>query len=172
MHELRTRLADRRKDARDRGEDGFTLIELMVVILIIAILIAIAIPTFLGARQKAQDRAAQSNLRNALTAAKTAYVDSQNYQSDVSSGAYSSIEPSLQFVSGASTGQGIISVASSSSDQIFLAAKSASGTCYFIQDDTGSTGAAPAGTTYAKQPVSTGCSAGTPPAATSFGPSW
>ena len=65
MHELRTRLADRRTDARDRGEDGFTLIELMVVILIIAILIAIAIPTFLGARQKAQDRAAQSNLRNA-----------------------------------------------------------------------------------------------------------
>src|SRR5581483_666826 len=55
------------------------LIELMVVVLIIAILLAIAIPTFLGARTKAQDRAAQSDLRNALTAEKTFYVDGQAY---------------------------------------------------------------------------------------------
>ncbi len=119
MHELRTRLADRRKDARDRGEQGFTLIELMVVILIIAILIAIAIPTFLGARQKAQDRAAQSNLRNALTAAKTAYVDSQNYASD-SAAVYQSIEPSLTFVSTASGAQGQISVWAAGPDELDL----------------------------------------------------
>ena len=60
------RISQRLKDR----EEGFTLIELMVVVLIIAILIAIAIPTFLGARKRAQDRAAQSNLRNALTAEK------------------------------------------------------------------------------------------------------
>jgi type IV pilus assembly protein PilA len=68
-------LAGRRQD----DEEGFTLIELMVVVLIIAILIAIAIPTFLGARQRAQDRAAQSDLRNALTTEKTVYTDSQTY---------------------------------------------------------------------------------------------
>src|SRR3982750_1020109 len=56
-------------------EDGFTLIELMVVVLIIAILIAIAIPTFLGAQDRARDRGAQSNLRNAITAAKTPATD-------------------------------------------------------------------------------------------------
>jgi type IV pilus assembly protein PilA len=68
-------IAARRRD----DEDGFTLIELMVVVLIIAILIAIAIPTFLGARQRAQDRAAQSDLRNGLTAEKTVYTDNQAY---------------------------------------------------------------------------------------------
>src|SRR2546430_11886509 len=61
----------RRKDA----EEGFTLIELMVVVLIVVILIAIAIPQFLGARQRAQDSAAKSDLRNALTSEKTSYTD-------------------------------------------------------------------------------------------------
>ena len=61
-----------------KDEDGFTLIELMVVVLIIAILIAIAIPTFLGLRERAQNRAAQSDLRNALTAAKAFYTDNEH----------------------------------------------------------------------------------------------
>lgn len=62
-----------------KRDEGFTLVELMVVVLIIAILIAIAIPTFLGARHRAQDRAAQSNLRNSLTAAKVFYSDAEDY---------------------------------------------------------------------------------------------
>jgi type IV pilus assembly protein PilA len=61
------------------AEAGFTLIELMVVLLIIAILLAIAIPTFLGVANSAGDRAAQSNLTNALTEVKALYQNNAAY---------------------------------------------------------------------------------------------
>ncbi len=83
--------------ARSRDqEEGFTLIELMVVVLIIAILIAIAIPTFLGARQRAQDRATQSDLRNGLTAEKTVFTDAQTYDTDAEISA-AQVETSLKW---------------------------------------------------------------------------
>src|ERR671922_1904377 len=90
---LRTRMQD---------DKGFTLIELMVVVLIIAILIAIAIPTFLGMRRRAQDRAAQSDLRNGYTAAKAYFTDGETYDGFTAAVALES-EPSLAFVDGAPT---------------------------------------------------------------------
>ncbi|HZT67617.1 MAG TPA: prepilin-type N-terminal cleavage/methylation domain-containing protein [Acidimicrobiales bacterium] len=92
-------LSSLRRRIERREDEGFTLIELMVVILIIAILLAIAIPTFLGARSRAQDRAAQSSLRNALTAADTSYANTDNYVKaiDGANGDIASVEPALTF---------------------------------------------------------------------------
>ena len=73
---IRRRMAARTDEDR---QGGFTLIELMVVVMIIAILVGIAIPAFLGARKRAQDTASKSNLRNALGTAQTIFTDNQAY---------------------------------------------------------------------------------------------
>ncbi len=120
---------------RRTREDGFTLIELMVVVLIIAILIAIAIPTFLGARSRAQDRAAQSSLRNGLTAAKTIYTDGEDY-TQATPAALAAVEPSLTFQATASTGQNEVYVSASNDHYIVMSSYSKSGTCMWESDDT------------------------------------
>ena len=52
---------------RRRNDDGFTLIELLVVVVILGILIGIAIPVYLNYRKSANDKAAQSDLRGAIS---------------------------------------------------------------------------------------------------------
>ena len=84
------------KQRVDRDDEGFTLIELMVVLLIIAILLAIAIPTFLGARNTANARSTQENLRNALTAEQTNFTSNQQFSTNLSVD-----EPSLSWLTGA-----------------------------------------------------------------------
>jgi len=57
---------------------GFTLVELMIVVAIIGILAAIAVPQFSAYRQQAFNAAAESNLRNMITAEETYFIDNNN----------------------------------------------------------------------------------------------
>jgi type IV pilus assembly protein PilA len=121
-----------------KDQDGFTLIELMVVVLIIAILIAIAIPTFLGLRKRAQDRAAQSDLRNALTAAKAFYTDADSYTGfDATEG--ETTEPSLTWNGAATSTAGVVSVRGVTASTVLVATESASGDLFCLGDNAGTT---------------------------------
>ncbi len=115
-------------------EEGFTLIELMVVVLIIAVLVAIAIPSFLGFRNSAQDRAAQTALRNTLLAQKATWTDSSAYTSNATT--LAGYEPSIVI----GTGVNEVNIVNAVATETCMESESASGKFFGIyQPSTGGT---------------------------------
>jgi type II secretory pathway pseudopilin PulG len=126
------------------------MIELMIIVLILGVLMTIALPVFLGARDRAANRAAESDLRYALTAARAVQVDTGNYSTanELANGLVT-VENTLCYVNGAtaSVAQGAVCVSGSGQASVsvegtltaFAAARLSSTNACFVIYDTGAT---------------------------------
>jgi type IV pilus assembly protein PilA len=120
-----------------RDERGFTLIELMTVILIVGILVVISLPTFLGARTRASDVAVQSDVRNAFAAEKAYYTDNLTYTTDPAT--MTAIEAAITYVDGDTplvTGVAYLHL-HPIPNEIYVSAMSESGTCFYLREIAG-----------------------------------
>jgi type IV pilus assembly protein PilA len=151
-----------------RGEAGFTLVELMVVVLIIAILIAIAVPTFFGLKRRADDVAAKDSAVLTVKTARGLTDDDGTYTGLTGAGLGAS-QPGLTYVDGnvPSTAPSVVSQLVVGTDILYVSVFSKAGSCFLIRDNIN------LGSTFgAITPAASGDCTADNIGAVVFGPSW
>ncbi len=128
-------------------EEGFTLIELMVVLLVMGILLAIAIPTFLSVTGGAKKTGVQSDLTNTVLSAAAIYASSgSNAFPTLGSvtppsgllGTLERVQTTIHFTTGdiptSTGGRNVVSVARESGTVVVFAALDGTDHCWAIGD--------------------------------------
>jgi prepilin-type N-terminal cleavage/methylation domain-containing protein len=120
-------------------EEGFTLIELMVVLTILGVLALMTMTTFIGVKARAQDSAAKQSAAKALETARIIFTDSATYRT-VDFNTLLAAEPSTDFVDAAvvSGGPGTVSTdvpdRATTASTFIAAVYSEAGSCFYIRD--------------------------------------
>lgn len=147
--------ARRQARASQDGDAGFTLTEVMVAIMIIGILAAVGIPTFLGARARAHDKAAQAPVLTALLSAETLNSQAGTFTAATTTALQAGVtSPTYLDSTTASTGPTLVSIYGHAAG-FGAAVYSNSGTCYMLRQT-------PAGaTTYGTSTGTANCTGST-----------
>lgn len=120
---------------RSANEEGFTLVELLVVMLILGILAAIAIPAFFSQRDKGYDSDAKSNAKTVQTALETYATDNGGSYVGASmataTGNLRTIEPTI--INLDKTGAGGVVLSGLAANTYTITATSKTGTTFGIQ---------------------------------------
>jgi type IV pilus assembly protein PilA len=126
----------RRRLERDlRSDGGFTLVELLVVMLVMGILLAIVIPMFLKAQNGSKDAAAKSHASLAEKTQKLLLLNDGSYAADATR--LREVEPSLEYRSVATEAEasvlGAVYIREANGTTVELATRSATGECFWTR---------------------------------------